>query len=205
MKCWTVAVELLSKALSKASSQACDVTLFSHGCSLRRFLWRPRHFKDNTHCSHSRASTPFFLHYIVFCTHSRYLSYSLSLNKPFLRFPVLLLIWVSRRTTYSTRILRLDTSYIVCGHLLQRQGRPCSLNKFNSVGLFANAELLPTLLKYVISDGEANQRGRVWLLSQLNLLRSTFNLSGQNVLVERSDPMDAYVMLSTNINLQSPI
>jgi long-chain acyl-CoA synthetase len=40
---------------------------------------------------------------------------------------------------------------------LLRRGGSYSLNKPNSVGIFTNAELLPTLLKYVISDSEANQ------------------------------------------------
>jgi hypothetical protein len=46
----------------------------------------------------------------------------------------------------------------VCGHLLPllRRGRSYSLNEPNSVGIFTNAELLPTLLKYLISDSEAN-------------------------------------------------
>ena len=50
-------------------------------------------------------------------------------------------------------------SCMVCCHLLPlvRRQRSYSLNEPNSVGIFTNAELLPTLLKYVISDGEANQ------------------------------------------------
>ena len=50
-------------------------------------------------------------------------------------------------------------SCMVCCHLLPllRRRRSYSLNKPNPVGIFTNTELLPTLLKYVISDGEANQ------------------------------------------------
>ena len=51
---------------------------------------------------------------------------------------------------------------MVCGHFkllalpLLRPGRSYSLNEPKSVGIFVNAELLPTLLKYVISDDEVN-------------------------------------------------
>ena len=82
-------------------------------------------YKDNTqHILHS------------FLVISKYLVVSLSSKKPFLWFPRLLLICVSRRTTYSTRIFRLGTSLLmICGHLFLRQGRSCSLNEPNSVGL----------------------------------------------------------------------
>ena len=61
------------------------------------------------------------------------------LKETFLKFLELLLIWVSRRTmcVQHVRSNQVPHSLMVC--------RP------NSVGIFTNAELLPTLLKYVIS------------------------------------------------------
>ena len=48
---------------------------------------------------------------------------------------------------------------MVCGLLLPLlgRGRSYSLNDPNCVGIFTNTELLPTFLKYVTSDGEANE------------------------------------------------
>ena len=48
---------------------------------------------------------------------------------------------------------RYDSCMVYCHLPLLRRGRSYSLNEPNSMGMFTNAELLPSL-KYVISDGE---------------------------------------------------
>ena len=61
-------------------------------------------------CAIYKDNTQRILHSLLVI--SKYLIVSLSSKKPFLWFPRLLLICVSRRTTYSTRIFRLGTSLL---------------------------------------------------------------------------------------------
>lgn len=46
-----------------------------------------------------------------------------------------------------------------------------SLNEPNFISIFTNAELLPTLLKYVISDGEATEANQ-FILDNIRSLRA---------------------------------
>ena len=86
------------------------------------------------------------------------------------------MIWVSRkRCVHRSDQVRHSAESCMVWYLLPllRRGRSYSLNEPNSIGIFTNVELLPTPLKCVISDGEANQ---TILKSILRAIQVFFNV-----------------------------
>ena len=101
---------------------------------------------------------------------------TVSEKNPFLKFLELFLIWGRRAQLVPSDQIH---SCMVCAPLLRR-GRPYSLKEPNSVSIFTNAELLPTLLQYVISDGGAKQ-------SILDGIRSLHIIQAFNVCITHAN------------------